>query len=300
MGNLMTKQLLKPTLLAMGLSGAAMCFSAHAAQVATDPGDYSPLPAGIDLGILYLQSFDNDEYYVNGQRIENGPTLSADIGLLRWVHYMEIGGFIVDPQIILPFGQLKLNAGGAETKASGLGDPIVGATIWLYNNTDTKRAFGVTGLVSLPLGSYDEEKGPVNLGENRTKFITQAAYVTPISEQFSLHLIGEYTFFGDNDDFGASDISREQDDQYGYQVHLNYHISDTTTASLNYYHDFGGETEVAGVKQQDELNSNRWQFTVQHFVQPDLQVQLQYGRSISVENGFFENDRINLRFVKVF
>ena len=103
MGNLMTKQLLKPTLLAMGLSGAAMCFSAHAAQVATDPGDYSPLPAGIDLGILYLQSFDNDEYYVNGQRIENGPTLSADIGLLRWVHYMEIGGFIVDPQIILPF-----------------------------------------------------------------------------------------------------------------------------------------------------------------------------------------------------
>ena len=57
MGNLMTKQLLKPTLLAMGLSGAAMCFSAHAAQVATDPGDYSPLPAGIDLGILYLQSF---------------------------------------------------------------------------------------------------------------------------------------------------------------------------------------------------------------------------------------------------
>ena len=291
---------LKPALLSLSLSCAALTSTAQAAQVATDPGDYAPLPAGIDLGILYLQSFENDEFYVNGQQVENGPTLSADIGLLRCVHYIELGGFIIDPQVILPFGQLKLNAGGAEIEASGIGDPILGATIWLYNNPDTKQAVGVTGLVSVPLGSYDTEKGPVNLGENRTKFITQAAFITPISEQFSLHLVGEYTFFGDNDDFGASGITRKQDDQYGYQVHLNYHISDTTTASVNYYHDFGAESQVSEVEQQDELNNNRWQVTLQHFLQPDLQVQAQYGRSISVENGFFETDRINLRFVKVF
>ena len=249
---------LKPALLSLSLSCAALTSTAQAAQVATDPGDYAPLPAGIDLGILYLQSFENDEFYVNGQQVENGPTLSADIGLLRWVHYIELGGFIIDPQVILPFGQLKLNAGGAEIEASGIGDPILGATIWLYNNPDTKQAVGVTGLVSVPLGSYDTEKGPVNLGENRTKFITQAAFITPISEQFSLHLVGEYTFFGDNDDFGASGITRKQDDQYGYQVHLNYHISDTTTASVNYYHDFGAESQVSEVEQQDELNNNRY------------------------------------------
>ena len=57
---------------------------------------------------------------------------------------------------------------------------------------------------------------------------------------------------------------------------------------------------MSEVEQQDELNNNRWQVTLQHFLQPDLQVQAQYGRSISVENGFFETDRINLRFVKVF
>ena len=83
-------------------------------------------------------------------------------------------------------------------------------------------------------------------------------------------------------------------------MHLNFQISDTTTASVNYYHDFGAESQVSEVEQQDELNNNRWQVTLQHFLQPDLQVQAQYGRSISVENGFFETDRINLRFVKVF
>ena len=294
----MKNTLMKPSLLALALTCTSV--TTQAAQVATDPGDYSPLPAGIDLGILYLQSFDHDEYYVNGQKVDNGPTLSADIGLLRWVHYIEVGGFTIDPQVILPFGKLKLNAAGQEISASGIGDPILGATIWLYNNPDTKQAFGLTGLVSLPWGSYDESKGPVNIGENRTKFITQAALVTPITEQFSIHLIGEYTFFGDNDDFGASGVTRAQDDQYGYQVHLNYHMSATTTASLNYYHDYGAESQIEGVDQNDELDNNRWQVTLQHFLQPDLQVQVQYGRSISVDNGFFENDRINLRFVKVF
>ncbi len=296
----MKNTFLKAAVLSAGLACSTINNISHAAQVATDPGDYSPLPAGIDLGILYLQSFDNDEFYVDGKQIENGPTLGADIGLLRWVHYMEIGGFIIDPQIILPFGQLKLEAGGNTVEASGIGDPILGATIWLYNNAEAKQAFGLTGLVSVPWGSYDIEKGPVNLGENRTKLITQAAFVTPLTEHFSLHLIGEYTFFGDNDDFGASGVTRKQDDQYGFQVHLNYHISDSTTASVNYYQDFGAETEVNGSRQQDKLNSNRWQATLQHFIKPDLQVQIQYGRSISVENGFFENDRLNLRFVKVF
>ena len=77
-------------------------------------------------------------------------------------------------------------------------------------------------------------------------------------------------------------------------------MSATTTASFNYYHDYGAETQIEGADQNDELDNNRWQVTLQHFLQPDLQVQVQYGRSISVENGFFENDRINLRFVKVF
>ncbi len=41
------------TILAGGL--ALLTSVSHAAQVATDPGDYSPLPAGVDLGIIYYQ-----------------------------------------------------------------------------------------------------------------------------------------------------------------------------------------------------------------------------------------------------
>ncbi len=274
---------------------------ANSAQVATDPGDYSPLPAGIDLGLLYIQHTEHQEFYSSGKEISGLAginELKTDIGLLRWVHFIEAGGYILDPQIIIPFGKVSLDTTGGTISSSGVGDPIVGGTIWLYNNAETKQAFGITALASLPIGDYDGAKGAVNIGENRWKMITQAGYVTPLTETLSLDLIAEYTFFGENDDFGGA--RKDQDDQYGIQAHLSKSFGPGTKAALSYYHDFGGETSLNGVDQNDELDNSSWNATFSHFVAPDLQVMVEYGRSLEVENGFFEEDRLNLRFVKVF
>ena len=272
-----------------------------AAQVATDPGDYSPLPAGVDLGILYYQHTTHEKLYASGHEISNLAgieKLTTDIGLLRWVHYTQIGGFTIDPQIIIPFGEVSLKTGGGNIRSSGVGDPIVGGTVWLHNDPETKRAFGITALASLPIGQYDAEKGAVNVGENRWKLITQAGYVTPLSDTISLDLIAEYTFFGDNDDFAGR--KKEQQNQYGVQPHLSKSIAAMTKVTLSYYHDFGGETSLDGTDLDDELSNSRWQGTFAHFIAPDIQLQLQYGRSLEVKNGFSEEDRINFRLVKVF
>lgn len=271
------------------------------AQVATDPGDYSPLPAGLDLAILYMQHTEHEDFYASGNEISDLAgieKLTTDIGLLRWVHFIDIGGYIFDPQVIIPFGKVALDTTGGTISSSGVGDPLVGGTMWVYNNTETKQAFGLTGLISIPIGKYDGDTGPVNIGENRWKLITQAAYVTPLTETFSLDLIAEYTFFGENDDFYSA--SKDQDDQYGVQLHLTKTFTPSTSASLSYYHDFGGETSLNGVKQNDKLNNSSFNVTLTHFIQPDIQMMLEYGRSIDTYNGFFETDRINLRFVKIF
>tara|TARA_R110002167_G_scaffold140492_1_gene328302 strand:+ start:1008 stop:1895 length:888 start_codon:yes stop_codon:yes gene_type:complete len=291
---------IKKSYLAASLALSVCAPNVFAAQINTDPGDYRPLPGGFNLAVLYYQTTDYDKFYYEGEHIEEAPTLSTDVGLVRLVHYMEIGGFVIDPQLVIPYGSVKLNSGNSELSASGVGDPIVGATIWLYNNTETKAAFGITGWVSLPLGSYDEEQGGINIGENRYKFITQAAYVSPITDKFSLEIVGEYTVFGDNDDFGSSGITKQQDAQYGAQAHLSYHMTEATKLSFSYYHDFGAESEIEGVKQNDELNNSRFQVSAQHFLAPDWQAQLQYGRSISIESGFFEDSFVNLRLLKVF
>ncbi len=274
---------------------------AHAVEIASDPGDYSPLPEGFDLGLIYLQHTEHEKFFVDGKRVPGDFGLTTDIGLLRYVHYVEWGGYTFDPQIILPFGQVDLDTSFgplAPTSSSGVGDPIIGGTWWVHNDAENKRYVGLTGLLSLPLGEYDGDKGPINIGQNRWKAIFQAGYVGQITDDVGIDLIGEFTLYGENDDFLG--LKKEQDPTYGIQTHLKYAVSKATTLALTYYHDFGGETELDGVKQDDELDNNSWKATVASFIAPDIQLMFQYGRSIDVENGAFEADRVNFRIVKVF
>lgn len=279
---------------------AASAFGiAHAAEIATDPGDYQALPAGTSAGVLYIQHTEHDTLRSDGKTVPVDAKLRTDIGLARYIHFMEIGGFIADPQVIIPFGQVDLDVAGTSASASGVGDPLVGGTLWLVNRPEQKQWFGVSAFVSLPLGDYDNDRA-VNIGRNRWKTILQAGYVTGLGDKFMLDLLAETAFYGDNDEAGASKATLSQAQSYGLQAHLRYLISPTSHVALSYYHDFGGETELNGVSQNDEMNNNRWLLTFATFVAPTIQLQLQAGQSIHVENGFEEAPRVNLRLLKVF
>lgn len=272
-----------------------------AAEVATGPGDYAALPAGTNLGLVYAQHTERDAYYVSGDKLPGSFRLDTDIGLLRWVHFTNIGGFVADPQVIIPFGTVSLKTPFGplgKTTASGVGDPMIGGTLWLLNNVEAQRWFGVSAFVSVPVGNYDGSKGPVNVGENRWKGIFQAGYVTALPANFMFDLIAEYAVYGENDDFLG--LKRKQDASYGLQTHLRYTISPTTHVGLSHYQDYGGESRLNGIRQNDRMNNGRWFATFATFVAPTVQLQAQYGQSTKVENGAKESDRFNLRVLKVF
>lgn len=282
---------------------AASLFSstAYSAEIATDPGDYTPLPAGTNLAILYGQYATRDTVYSDDDKVPGKAGLDTTIGLARFVHYMDIGGVIVDPQIIVPFGEVELTEAFGPlqpTSSSGVGDPIIGATAWFLNNPDAQEWAGLSAFVSLPVGEYDGDKGPVNIGENRWKGIFQAAYVKHLSTSVVMDLIAEYSVYGTNDDFLG--MRREQEDAQSLQGHLRYLLPKQSHVALSYYHSFGGETTVAGVDQDDRVNTNRWLATYATFIDPTIQLQLQAGQDISVKNGFEEDARVNLRILKVF
>lgn len=274
---------------------------AQAAEIATDPGDYAALPAGVDLGILYFQHTERDANYAKGNRMPGSFRLDTDIGLLRWVHFTKLGDFVVDPQVIVPFGTVRLKTAFGPlppTRASGVGDPLIGGTLWLVNQMEAQRWFGVSAFVSVPLGRYDDDKGPVNVGENRWKGIFHAGYVTSLPGNFVLDVIVESAVYGENDDFLG--MKRKQDATYSVQTHLRYLFSPTTHLALSYYRDYGGETRLNGVHQDDRMNNDRWLATFATFVAPTVQLQAQYGQAIDVDNGAKEDARFNLRVVKVF
>ncbi|MGI0701082.1 transporter [Pseudomonas aeruginosa] len=56
--------------------------------------------------------------------------LTQDIGILRMIHFMEVGGFIMDPQFLLPFGHVSGKQAGADLgTGNGVGDLILANTV---------------------------------------------------------------------------------------------------------------------------------------------------------------------------
>jgi hypothetical protein len=278
---------------------ACLMPAANGAEIATDPGDYTALPPGAQLGILYLQHTERDAYYAAGNRMPGPFRLDTDIGLARYVRYAKAGEYVVSPQLIVPFGRVALKTpfGPLGPIAdSSIGDPIVGSALWLVNQPGNWLA--ASAFVSVPVGSYDGSRGPVNVGENRWKGIFQVAYVKAVSQQWMLDLVGETAIYGDNDDFLG--VRREQRASYSAQAHLRYMVTQATSLSASYFHDFGGATVVGGAEQHDRLNNGRWQLGLASFVTPSLQLQLQAGKGGKMDYGARESSRVNLRLLQVF
>lgn len=278
------------------LATTAMLQPAHALDV--DPGDYTALPAGTNLAILYYQHAQRNALYANGNKAPGSNKLDSDIGLLRMVHFMDVGGYIVDPQFILPFGKLKAKGdlGPVLGNNSGVGDLLVGATLW-FNKPGAKTQFGITPFLSLPTGQYNKND-PLSIGENRYKLILNTGYITPLSEKVILDLIGDVTLFGKNDDVVGGTM--KQKPQYQFQSYLRYQLSGATDLRGGVSYTTGGKTRINGVDQNNKNETFKFNVGVAHFLSPTQQVLATVGRDTSVENGFRENARLNLRFLQVF
>lgn len=284
---------------AFALAAAALgATGAHAVDV--DAGDYTALPAGTNLGLVYYQHAERDKLYSAGNRVPINPGLTSDVGILRGVHFMDIGGYIVDPQFLLPFGRLKgkddLSSLGS---GNGTADLILAATVWLVNDAKAKTYFGLTPFLYLPTGSYDRNKA-LNLGENRWKFALQGGYITPLSDAVTLDLIGDVTVFGENNDYGARSQSLKQKPLFQGQAFLRYNISPVFDLRAGLSYTAGGENKIDGVKQDDRTASSKFTVGGAYFVTPTTQLLANFGRDLDVREGLKESSRINLRLLQIF
>uniref|UniRef100_UPI0035318B9E transporter n=1 Tax=Cupriavidus sp. WGlv3 TaxID=2919924 RepID=UPI0035318B9E len=281
-------------------AGAALLLgAAPALAIDVDAGDYTALPAGTNLGLLYYQHVERDRIYAGGQRIAGG-NLDSDVGIVRYVRFMEIGGYTIDPQFLLPFGKLRATDSlSALGSASGVGDLMLAATVWLVNQPEKKRYFGITPFLFVPVGSYDKDR-PLNLGEHRWKLALQAGYITPLIDKFTLDLVADVTFFGSNDKFSPSAATLRQDPLFQGQAWLRYHLTESFDLRGGLSYAAGGESRVNGVSRNDHTNTSKFSVGMAWFPTPTVQVLGTYGRDISVRNGPLEGSRFNLRLLKVF
>lgn len=292
---------LRNTIIAGAVLLASLGMIRPAAALEVTAGDYEAFPAGSDIAMLYYQWADRSQTYSHGNQVSGNTGLTSNVALARYIHVVKLSeNAVLDPQFILPFGRLSTSGDMAALgNASGTGDLILGAPVKFILDQSTRDVFAIGPYVYLPTGQYDSSKF-INLGENRWKGLLQLAYIRHFTPAWALDVVGDATVFGNNTDYTPAHLTLKQATRYELQAHLRYNISPATALSVGVGNVQGGETELNGVKQGDRLDTTYARLTVTSFVAPTVQVQVQYGRDLSVENGLKEKNRVNFRFVKLF
>lgn len=258
---------------------AAVLMLGHAAVHAAatpDAGDYTALPAGTDLFLLYGQQVKADKVYANGQQVVDNADLTLHVGLLRYVHFMKLGGYTIDPQVIVPFGQQKLGLTG--DKASGIGDVIFGGTLWTIADLAAGEHLGWSLFLTAPTGAH--KSGGYALSDNRWAADFQVGYIRKLAPNWSIDLIGQTELYQDRRDSGA-----RKDPMTRGIVHLRYHLNDATYLAASYRHAFGAKETLAGTVLAGSKNDGNATLTWASFVTKTVQLQAQLSQDVKVENG---------------
>lgn len=263
-------------LCAASLLAAGLSASPAFADVRPDPGDYTGLPAGTNLLLAYAQFPRGDKVYSKGNKVVDNLDLSVNAGILRYVHFMKLGDYIIDPQIIVPFGSQKI--GLSDSKTSGLGDVIFGATLWTLADLAKGEHLGWSVFFTAPTGG-DKNQG-FALSNNRWATDLQVGYIRKLSDKWTLDLIGETEFYQDQRDTKA-----QKDPLLQAHGHLRYHLSDATYVAATYRHAWGAKEKLDGVELSGAKNNGTAMLTWASFIDKQWQVQLQYAQDLKIEEG---------------
>lgn len=257
------------------LAVLALCNQSRAAS-APDPGDYVPAPAGATVTALYAQHQKADRVYENGRRALGDLGLGLDIGVLRVMHYFELGGKPADIELVLPFGRQRV--GGDDTRLSGVGNVILGTTYWTKSDEASQTHLGWAGYLSLPSGAH--RKDGFFASEDRYALDLQFGYITPLAPKVSLDLLGQTELYTRDD---TTRIERKP--LVRAFAHLSYHLSDATRLAFTVRQAYGARETLNGSEVLGGKRDTNLMLTWQHQVTDALQLQLQVAKDVKVRNG---------------
>ncbi|MDQ8936150.1 transporter [Acinetobacter rudis] len=263
-----------------------------------DAGDYDYAPSGTHLALLYYQHANRDALYQGSNKASGNNELSSDIGIARYVNYRDLGSIQIAPQILVPFGRLEAGKDLSNMgSSSGIGDVILANAFFLYHNPESKSQWGITPYLYLPTGQYSKHDD-INLGENRFKLTLQSAYTTHITPKWAVDVAGDFTVYGKNDD-APKGGTLKQDIGYQVQGNTRYFLNDQVDLRAGISYSDAGKTKLNGVESASTKQSKFW-LGAAYSPTPATNMIVAYGRDIDVENGFKEDQRINLRFMYAF
>ncbi|UJX42935.1 transporter [Desulfovibrio sp. JY] len=263
----------------------------------TNARDYVPLPPGTNIINLYYSHGFGNELYARDKKVSDNANLTTNMGILRPIHYMQLGPFTIDPQAVIPFGEVELNG----ERSSGVGDITFLSTIWLINNMEQGYYFAYSPYITIPSGPYRRES-IVNLGSNRWSFKQELAVGKRLADKAWLELIANVEFFTNNIDAPDAEkkpVTSSKDPLYGVEFHASYDLTKDFFVSGDYYFAYGAETTLDGARQNDRTCNHTVGLSFFYMLNQHLQLMADYKLPVAVQNGIKTNS-ITLRLAYVF
>jgi hypothetical protein len=264
------------------------------AMAENDPRDAIAAPGGTNLFLFYYRDYAGSDFYSDGDTLDSNADFDMQFAMFRFAHFWDVGGgWIWSADIVQPVASMEFESDvlGLDSNSNGLGDTTLATHIntpWFVDNGDTKLGMSAGFYLTPPSGEYHSEKA-VNIGSNRWTYRLEATPVVLMKGPFVFELTGEVQFFTDNDDYSSADLTEEKDPVYHLQLHGSYNITDSFWTGLSYYYLTGGETTVAGIDQDDELETQTLRFSFGYQLTKNTQLLLQYNTDIDRDNGVEQN-----------
>lgn len=243
-------------------------------------------------------------YYINKKAekfVSNNKDLNADfqssIGIARFVHFMEVNGMIIDPQIIIPFGGLDVSFDNLGDKKTSIGDITLLSAFWFINDPKSKTYVAFTPYLTIPTGSYDNNRPSVSMGTNRWSYTAELGISKGLGESSYIDFITAVDFYGKNDDYLGK--VQHKDPTFSIQTIYSYDLTSTLVASAKYAYLIGGETQFDGLNQNNKIKTHTLTTGLTKQINKSNNIHFEYIEDIKVDNSF-KNQGIRLRYLYSF
>ncbi|WP_168233212.1 transporter [Pseudomonas veronii] len=258
------------------------------ADVKPDPGDYTALPQGSDVVVLYQQNPRGDKVYSGGKKVADNLDLDLTVGVLRLIHFTEFfnTGLTWDPQIVIPFGYQK--TGATDSKHSGLGDITFGGTVWTIADLAKNEHLGWSVFVTAPTGS--EKNQGFALSSNRWALDFQVGYIKGLTDKITWDVIAETEFY---DEQRSTDAKK--DPLLQLHNHLRYNFTPDTYAAVSYRHNWGARETLDHETLATSRSNGTLGFTVATMLGKQVQVMGQLMHDTSVREGVKIDNSLQFR-----
>ena len=271
------------------------------ARAENDALDYMCPPAPGTLIGFYYDHLSGHNVYSDGTKVGEDFNFSGTLAAFRFAHFMNAGSITMDPTIIIPVGQVSADGsdlGNQNLSSSGIADILLGSGFWFVNKPEKKTWVAFSQYIFVPTGEYSNTKA-LNLGTNRWSFREELGFVKGLDNGIFLSGVANVEFFLDNDDYGVNSVTQGKDPLYTLEGHVAYNLSPACFVSADYYFHFGGETTVAGAKQDDKTNDHFAQLTVGYWLNQNYQLMVKYRAPLKTENGVETSD-LGIRLIYYF